>query len=145
MRHFWLRTKCMRYRLLWSMFTEFVSLSVCKPVCLSCSFTQHRCTQMAERIQVPYEDLRNIVRVSIFHMHSMQLSPNYFCYLFTVFVRCNTGHSPVGRRPTGVAHSKITRVRVLSWLLTSRPMYFWLVTKSCHTKVSNQFKAIRMF
>jgi len=50
----------------------------------------------------------------------------------------------LGRRPTGVAHSKITRVRVLSWplpLLTS--LYFWLsrkychnlpVTKYCHTK-----------
>jgi len=60
----------------------------------------------------------------------------------------------------GVAHSKITRVRVLSWplpMLTS--LYFLTVTKSCHTQfsmkydeslvfvvaevVSNQFKAIK--
>jgi len=61
---------------------------------------------------------------------------------------------------TGVAHSNITCVRVLSWplqVLTS--LYFLTVTKSCHTKFSmkcdeslvfvvaevvcNQFKAIK--
>jgi len=62
----------------------------------------------------------------------------------------------LGRRPTGVAHSKITRVHLLSWplpVLTS--LYFLTVMKSCHTKcdeslvfivaeeVSNQFKAIK--
>jgi len=66
----------------------------------------------------------------------------------------------LGRRPTGVAHSKFTRVRVLSWplpVLTS--LYFFTVTNSCHTKfamkfdeslvfvvaevVSNQFKVIK--
>jgi len=63
-----------------------------------------------------------------------------------------TGRSPVGRRPTGVAHSKITRVRVLSWplsVLTS--LYFLTVTKSGDESlvfvvaelVSNQFKAIK--
>jgi len=70
------------------------------------------------------------------------------------------GAARLGRRPTGVAYSKITRVRVLSWplpVLTS--LYFLTVTKSCHTKVpmkcdetlvfvvaevvSNQFKAIK--
>jgi len=70
------------------------------------------------------------------------------------------GEARLGRRPTGVAHSKITRVRVLSWplpMLTS--LYFLTVTKSCHTKfpmkcdeslvfvvaevVSNQFEAIK--
>jgi len=45
------------------------------------------------------------------------------------------GAARLGRRPTGVAHSKITRVRVLSWqlpVLTS--LYFLTVTKSCHMK-----------
>jgi len=70
------------------------------------------------------------------------------------------GAARLGRRPTGVAHSKITRVRVLSWplpMLTS--LYFLTVTKSCHMQypmkfdeslvfvvaevVSNQFKAIK--
>jgi len=70
------------------------------------------------------------------------------------------GTARLGRRPTGIAHSKITRVRVLSWplpVLTS--LYFLTVTKSCHMKfpmkcdeslvfvvaevVSNQFKAIK--
>jgi len=46
------------------------------------------------------------------------------------------GAARLGRRPTGVAHSKITHVRVLSWslpMLTS--LYFLTVTKSCHTPV----------
>jgi len=67
----------------------------------------------------------------------------------------------------GVAHSKITRVRILSWLLRMLTNLYFLtvtkschtVTKSCHTKfpmkcneslvfvvtevVSNQFKAIK--
>jgi len=70
------------------------------------------------------------------------------------------GAARLGRRITGVAHSKITRVRVLSWplsVLTS--LYFLTLTKSYHTKfpmngdeslvfvvaevVSNQFKAIK--
>jgi len=70
------------------------------------------------------------------------------------------GAARLGRRPRGVAHSKITRVRVLSWplpMITS--LYFLTVTKSCHTKfpikcderlvfvvaevVSNQFKATK--
>jgi len=70
------------------------------------------------------------------------------------------GAARLGLRPTGVAHSKITRVRVLSWplpVLTS--LYFLTVTKSYHTKfpmkcdeslvfvvaevVSNQFEAIK--
>jgi len=36
------------------------------------------------------------------------------------------GAARLGRRPTGVAHSKITRVRVLSWplpVLTSRAIF----------------------
>jgi len=40
-----------------------------------------------------------------------------------------TGRSPVGRRPTGVAHSKITRVRVLSWPLPVRTSLHFL---TCH-------------
>jgi len=70
------------------------------------------------------------------------------------------GTAQLDRRLTGVAYSKITRVRVLSWplpVLTS--LYFLTVTKSCHTKfpmkcdkslvfvvvqvVSNQFKVIK--
>jgi len=70
------------------------------------------------------------------------------------------GEARLGRRPTGVGHSKITRVCVLSWPLSVLPsLYFLTVTKSCHTKfpmkcdeslvfvvaevVSNQFKAIK--
>jgi len=70
------------------------------------------------------------------------------------------GAARLGRRSTGVAHSKITRVRVLSWPLPVLPsLYFLIVTKSCHTKfpmkcdeslvfvvaevVSNQFKAVK--
>jgi len=54
------------------------------------------------------------------------------------------GAARLGCRPTGVAHSKITRVRVLSWpLLVLTSLYFLTVTKSCHTQVSNQFKAIK--
>jgi len=77
-------------------------------------------------------------------------------------VRCIVipGAARLGRRPTGVARSKITRVLVLSWplpVLTN--LYFLTVTKSCHTKfpmkcderlvfvvaevASNQFKAIK--
>jgi len=70
------------------------------------------------------------------------------------------GAARLGRRPMGVAHSKITRVRILSWplpVLTS--LYFLTVTKYCNMKfpmkcdeslvfvvaeaVSNQFKAIK--
>jgi len=50
--------------------------------------------------------------------------------MMIVHVYCYTGRSAVGRRPTGVAHSKITRVRVLSWplpVLTS--LYFFTVTQ----------------
>jgi len=44
-----------------------------------------------------------------------------------------TGKARLGRRPTGVAHSKITRVRVLSWPLPVLPsLHFLTVTKSCH-------------
>jgi len=77
------------------------------------------------------------------------------------------GKARLGHRPTSVAHSKITRVRVLSWPLLVLPSLHFLtvtkschtVTKSCHTKfpmkcdeslvfivaevVSNQFKAIK--
>jgi len=64
----------------------------------------------------------------------------------------------LGCRPTGVAHSKITRVRVLSWplpVLTSLYFLTVTITKSCYMKcdeslvfvvaevVSNQFKAIK--
>jgi len=73
-----------------------------------------------------------------------------------------SGAARLGCRPARVAHSKITRVRVLSWslpVLTS--LYFLTVTKSCHTKSTmkcdeslvfvvaevvsrpNQFKAIK--
>jgi len=48
----------------------------------------------------------------------------------------NTGRKPaVGRRPTtGCAHSKISRVRVLSWLLPLQTsMYFLRVTEVGHT------------
>jgi len=76
--------------------------------------------------------------------------------------RIYTGRSPVRPQANGrrVAHSKITRVRVLSWplpVLTS--LYFLTVTKSRHTKfpmkcdeslvfvvaevVNNQFKTIK--
>jgi len=44
------------------------------------------------------------------------------------------GAARLGRRPTGIAHCKITRVCILSWplpVLTS--LYFLTVTKSCHT------------
>jgi len=73
------------------------------------------------------------------------------------------GAAWLGHRPTGLAHSKIIHVRVLSWplpVLTS--LYFMTVTKSCHTVmkscymkcdeslvfvvaevVSNRFKAIK--
>jgi len=70
------------------------------------------------------------------------------------------GQARLGRRPTGVAHSKITRVRVLSWPLPVLTiLYFLTVTKSCHAQfpmkcdetpvfvvaevVSNEFKAIK--
>jgi len=66
------------------------------------------------------------------------------------------GAARLGRRPTCVAHSKITRVRILSWPLPVLiSMYFLTVTKSCHMKcdeslvfvvpevVSNQFEAIK--
>jgi len=72
------------------------------------------------------------------------------------------GTAQLNRRPTGVAHSKITRVRVLSWPLpVLSSLYFLTVTKSCHTKfpmkcdeslvfvvaevvgLSNQFKMIK--
>jgi len=46
---------------------------------------------------------------------------------------CNiiSGTARLGRRPTGVAHSKITHVRVLSWpLLVLTSLYFLTVTKS---------------
>jgi len=43
------------------------------------------------------------------------------------------GAAQLGRRPTGIAHSKITHVRVLSWLLPGlTSLYFLTVTKSCH-------------
>jgi len=56
---------------------------------------------------------------------------------YRCFDKDYTRLSRLGRRFTGVAHSKITRVRVLSWplpVLTS--LYFLTVTKSCHTKFS---------
>jgi len=44
------------------------------------------------------------------------------------------GKARLGRRPTGVTHSKITRVLVLSWPLPVLPsVHFLTVTKSCHT------------
>jgi len=53
-----------------------------------------------------------------------------------------TGHSLLGRRPTGVAHSKITRVRVLSWPLpVQTSLYFLTVTKywvTCHEILSHE-------
>jgi len=64
-----------------------------------------------------------------------------------------SGAAQLGRGPTGIAHSKITRVSVLSWplpVLTSL-LHGDTVTKSCHIKgdeslvlvvtevVSNQF------
>jgi len=50
------------------------------------------------------------------------------------------GEARLGRRPTGVAYSKITRVRVLSWplpLLTS--LYFCRSRKYCHEILSRSF------
>jgi len=61
--------------------------------------------------------------------------------MHTVFI---PGTARLGRRPTGVAHSKTTRVRVLSWPLPMLiSLYFLTITKSCHTRVINQFKAIK--
>jgi len=79
---------------------------------------------------------------------------------YNLIERLIPGEARLGRRPTGVAHSKITRVRVLSWPLPVFPsLYFLTVTKSRHTKflmkcdeslvfvvaevVNNQFKAIK--
>jgi len=70
----------------------------------------------------------------------------------TYYIHFISGAARLGRRPTGIAHSKITRVRVLSWplpVLTS--LYFLTVTKSgdeslvfvVREVVSNQFKAIK--
>jgi len=47
----------------------------------------------------------------------------------------NLGYARLGRRPTGVAHSKITRVRVPGWPLpVQTSLYFLTVAKSSHTK-----------
>jgi len=51
----------------------------------------------------------------------------------------NTGRSSVGRRPTGVAHSKITHVRVLSWPLPVRTSLYFLTCHS-HEILSRNFQ-----
>jgi len=91
----------------------------------------------------------------LYHCYAQQMKLGQLAFELSII----PGAARLGRRPTGVAHSKITRVRVLSWplpVLTS--LYFLTVTKSCYTKfptkcdeslvfvvaevVSNQFKAI---
>jgi len=59
-----------------------------------------------------------------------------------------TGRGQVGRRPTDVAHSEITRVRVLSWPLPVRTsLYFLTVTKywvTCHEILSHEISNERI-
>jgi len=70
--------------------------------------------------------------VSFHHGHSRKPYPRRKHWTFLV-LRRYTGLTPgiVGRRPTmGCAHSKITRVRVLSWPLPLRiTLYFLRVTE----------------
>jgi len=63
---------------------------------------------------------------------TFDLHVDYFFFMVADFSECsNTGRSPVGRRPTGVAHSKIARVARVVFVLYVDGRASWSAVFDC--------------